>query len=298
MPLSDDVIVYPAHGAGSACGKNMMKETVDTLGNQKKVNYALRSDMTKEEFIQEVTDGLLPPPAYFPLNVKMNKEGYESIDNVLKQGSKALSPREFELLANDTGALVLDVRGKTDFVKGHVPRSIFIGLDGSFAPWVGDLIRDTQTPILLVVNKDRVEEAVTRLSRVGFDNTFGFLEGGIEAWEQAGFESDSVAQISAENLSGLNNPVIIDVRKEAEYNSQSVDEASNMPLSNINDHLAALPQDETFYVHCASGYRSVIASSILKARGIHNFKDVIGGLLALKETDIKIQDNVCDKKMS
>ena len=186
MPLNDDVIVYPAHGAGSACGKNMMKETVDTLGNQKKVNYALRADMTKDEFIKEVTDGLLPPPAYFPVNVKMNKEGYQSIDKVLKQGSRALDPKEFELIAGETGALVLDVRSKSDFVNSHIPRSIFIGLDGSFAPWVGDLIRDVETQILLVVDEERVEEAVTRLSRVGFDNTIGYLRGGIESWRDAG----------------------------------------------------------------------------------------------------------------
>ena len=181
MPLADDVIVYPAHGAGSACGKNMMKETVDTLGNQKKVNYALRADMTKEEFVKEVTDGLLPPPAYFPMNVKMNKEGYESIDKILEKGQHALSPKAFEAAANETGAVVIDVRHQNAFAKGHIPRSIFIGLDGDFAPWVGALIKDVQQPILLVVPEDRVEEAVTRLSRVGFDNTFGYLKGGFEA---------------------------------------------------------------------------------------------------------------------
>ena len=293
MPLADDVIVYPAHGAGSACGKNMMKETVDTLGNQKRVNYALRADMTKDEFIKEVTDGLMPPPAYFPLNVKMNKEGYESIDTVLQQGTKALSPKEFELIANELGALVLDVRSKKDFVEGHIPRSIFIGLDGSFAPWVGDLIKDVHTPLLLVVDEERVEEAVTRLSRVGFDKTMGFLKGGIKAWQQDGLEIDTVDQISAEELESIDDPFIVDVRKEAEYQSQGLQVAENMPLRGINNHIQELPVEGTFYIHCASGFRSVIASSILKSRGIHNFKDVKGGLLALKETNLKIQENVC-----
>jgi glyoxylase-like metal-dependent hydrolase (beta-lactamase superfamily II)/rhodanese-related sulfurtransferase len=293
MPLADDVIVYPAHGAGSACGKNMMKETVDTLGNQKRVNYALRPDMSKDEFIKEVTDGLMPPPAYFPLNVKMNKEGYESIDTVLQQGTKALSAKEFDLIANELGALVLDVRSKKDFVEGHIPRSIFIGLDGSFAPWVGDLIKDVHTPLLLVVDEERVEEAVTRLSRVGFDKTMGFLKGGIKAWLQDGFEVDTVDQISAEELESLDDPFIVDVRKEAEYQSQGLQVSENMPLRNINNHIQELPREGTFYIHCASGFRSVIASSILKSRGIHNFKDVKGGLLALKETNLKIQENVC-----
>ncbi len=293
MPLNDDVIVYPAHGAGSACGKNMMKETVDTLGNQKKVNYALRADMTKDEFIKEVTDGLLPPPAYFPVNVKMNKEGYQSIDKVLKQGSRALDPKEFELIAGETGALVLDVRSKSDFVNSHIPRSIFIGLDGSFAPWVGDLIRDVETQILLVVDEERVEEAVTRLSRVGFDNTIGYLRGGIESWRDAGFELDSIGQISAEDLAKLDGPAIIDVRKESEFNLLGVAEAANIPLTNINNHLQELPSDETFFMHCASGFRSVIASSILKSRGIHNFKDIRGGMAAIKDTNFELIENSC-----
>ena len=200
MPLADDVIVYPAHGAGSACGKNMMKETVDTLGNQKKMNYALRADMTRDEFIKEVTDGLLPPPQYFPLNVKMNKEGYEDIDTVLKRGTQALSPDAFEVAANETGAIVLDVRHQDDFAKGHVPRSIFIGLDGSFAPWVGALIADVEQPILLITPEGREEETVTRLSRVGFDNTLGYLKGGVEAWKEAGKEIDTVDSVNAEEF--------------------------------------------------------------------------------------------------
>lgn len=293
MTLPDELIVYPAHGAGSACGKHMMKETVDTLGNQKKMNYALRADMTKDEFIKEVTDGLEAPPAYFPLNVKMNKEGYASIDEVLKTGNVALSPRAFETAANETGALMLDVRTKTDFVKSHVPRSIFIGLDGSFAPWVGDLIRDTATPILLIANEGQVTEAVTRLSRVGFDNTIGYLQGGITAWKSAGMEIDHVNQVTAEELAEMKDAFIVDSRKPTEYNAEHVDGAINTPLSEINAHLSSFPTDKPFQIHCASGYRSVIASSILKARGIHNFADVIGGFKALKTTALKTTDFVC-----
>ena len=298
MPLSDDVVVYPAHGAGSACGKNMMKETVDTLGNQKKVNYALRADMTKEEFVKEVTDGLLPPPAYFPLNVKMNKEGYESIDNVLNQGMRALDPEAFEMEAEQHEALVLDVRHQDEFSKGFVPRSIFIGLDGDFAPWVGSLVKDTLTPLLLVVPEGKEEEAVTRLARVGFDNTLGYLKGGIEAWKKAGKEVDTVDRISAEEVArkvsetgGL--PPVFDVRKESEYLSEHVIDVAHTPLSNLNDHLAEFPKEEDFYVHCASGYRSMISSSILKARGYHNVIDIEGGFKALQNTDIPVSEYVC-----
>ena len=288
MPLSNDVIVYPAHGAGSACGKNMMKETVDTLGNQKKMNYALREDMTREEFIKEVTDGLLPPPNYFPLNVKMNKEGYDSFDTVLARGTKALTPKEFEELANTTGAVVLDVRHQKDFIKAHVPNSIFIGLDGGFAPWVGDLIADVQQPILLIVEKGREEEAVTRLSRVGFDNTLGYLEGGVEAWLDSGREIDTLQSVSAEVLKVKleNNVPVFDVRKDNEFNSAHIPTAKHTSLSCLNDYLEEFPSQEDFYVHCAGGYRSVIAASILKNRGIHNVIDVAGGFKAIKETGI------------
>jgi glyoxylase-like metal-dependent hydrolase (beta-lactamase superfamily II)/rhodanese-related sulfurtransferase len=248
MPLADDVIVYPAHGAGSACGKNMMKETVDTLGNQKKMNYALRADMTREEFIKEVTDGLLPPPQYFPLNVKMNKEGYEDIDTVLERGTQALGPDAFEAAANETGAIVLDVRHQDDFAKGHVPRSIFIGLDGSFAPWVGALIADVKQPILLVTPEGREEETVTRLSRVGFDHTLGYLKGGIEAWEKAGKEIDTVDSVNAEQLKTLmeKGVPVYDVRKESEFNAEHVEKAHLTPLDYINDYLAEFPEKETF----------------------------------------------------
>jgi glyoxylase-like metal-dependent hydrolase (beta-lactamase superfamily II)/rhodanese-related sulfurtransferase len=292
MPLADHVTVYPAHGAGSACGKNMMKETVDSLGNQKKMNYALRADMTEAEFIKEVTEGLMPPPAYFPLNVKLNKEGYDSIDKVIKQGSHALSPREFEVAANETGAIVLDVRHLNDFAAAHVPRSIFIGLEGSFAPWVGDLIRDVSVPILLVVDDEKIEEAITRLSRVGFDNTIGYLKGGIAAWRAAGKEIDSVDQITAEDLAKIADAKIVDVRKPSEYQAEHVADAENFSLSELNDHLSALPKDK-FYVHCAGGYRSMIAASVLKSRGYHDLVDVKGGFAAIKKTSLPTTDYVC-----
>lgn len=296
MPLADDVIVYPAHGAGSACGKNMMKETVDTLGNQKKMNYALRPDMTKEEFIEEVIDGLLPPPQYFPLNVKLNKEGYEDIQDILKRGTTALSPKAFEAAANETGAIVLDVRHQDDFAKGHIPRSIFIGLDGSFAPWVGALIADVQQPLLLVTPKGLEEEAITRLSRVGFDNTLGYLKGGFQAWKDAAMEYDTVNQVTAEELKkemATSKKAIFDVRKNSEYLSEHVLDADNTPLDYLNDHLAAFPDNKPFYVHCAGGYRSMIASSILKSRGIHNLIDVKGGFKDIKEAGIPVSEFVC-----
>ncbi|MBT8235187.1 MAG: MBL fold metallo-hydrolase [Bacteroidia bacterium] len=296
MPLADDVIVYPAHGAGSACGKNMMKETVDTLGNQKKMNYALRSDMTRDEFIKEVTDGLLPPPKYFPLNVKMNKEGYADIKEVIDRGTTMLSPEAFEVAANDTGAVVLDVRHQDDFVKGHIPRSIFIGLNGDFAPWVGALIADVEQPILLVTPEGKEEEAVTRLSRVGFDNTLGILKGGFEAWKKAGMEVDSIKSITAEEMKATlekETVPVLDVRKESEYKSEHVVDAQLAPLDFLNDHLAEVPKEETFMVHCAGGYRSVIASSILKSRGIHNLIDIKGGFDAIKEAGIEVTDYVC-----
>ncbi len=268
----------------------MMKETVDTLGNQKKMNYALREDMTREEFIKEVTDGLMPPPSYFPLNVKMNKEGYDSFDEVISRGTKALNPQEFENLANTTGAVVLDVRHQKDFMKGHVPKSIFIGLDGGFAPWVGDLIADVKQPILLIVDEGREEEAVMRLSRVGFDNTLGYLNGGIKAWQQADKEIDSMESISATQLKErMNGQVpIFDVRKDNEFETAHIPNAKHTSLSFINDYLNEYPTKEPFYVHCAGGYRSVIAASILKSRGIHNVIDVAGGFKAIKEADIEI----------
>lgn len=297
MPLADDVIVYPAHGAGSACGKNMSKETVDTLGNQKKTNYALRADMTKTEFIEEVTDGLLPPPSYFPLNVKMNKEGYDDIDEVLERGTRELSPDAFEAAANETGAVILDVRHQNDFAKGHIPRSIFIGIDGGFAPWVGALIADTEQPILLVADEGREEETITRLSRVGFDGTLGYLKGGFKAWKDAGKQTDSVKSVTASELetavkADANTPVF-DVRKPGEFEAEHLEVAESTPLDYINKHLSEFPNKEEFYIHCAGGYRSMIAASILKSRGIHNLIDVQGGYKAIKETELKTTNFVC-----
>ncbi len=296
MPLADDVIVYPAHGAGSACGKNMMKETVDTLGNQKKMNYALRANMTKAEFVKEVTDGLLPPPKYFPLNVKMNREGYEDIGDVMRRGNIALAPDAFEAAANETGAVVLDVRHQNDFVKGHVPRSIFIGLDGDFAPWVGALIADTQQPILLVAPTGKEKEAITRLSRVGFDGTIGYLKGGFEGWKKEGKDYDIIPSVSATNakekLDKTHSP-IFDVRKESEFLSEHLVDAHNTPLDFLNRHLAEFPKQDDFYVHCAGGYRSVIAASILKSRGIHNLVNIEGGFGALKIAGAPVSDYVC-----
>ncbi|MFA0960424.1 rhodanese-like domain-containing protein [Roseivirga sp. BDSF3-8] len=295
MPLADDIIVYPGHGAGSACGKNMMKETVDTLGNQKKMNYALRENMTKEEFVKEVTDGLLPPPQYFPLNVQMNKEGYDSIDDVLEKGLRKLGPDAFEAAANETGAILLDVRHQNEFVKGFVPNSVFIGLDGSFAPWVGALIRDVKQPILLISPEGREEEAVTRLARVGFDNVLGYLEGGVEAWNQAGKELDTMALESAEDMATAykQGAIIVDVRKPGEYQSEHVENAMNIPLDFLNEQMAEVPKDKSFHIHCAGGYRSVIAGSILKSRGYHDLINVEGGYKAIKETDVPKTDYVC-----
>lgn len=296
MTLPDDTIVYPGHGAGSACGKNMSKETVGSIGDQKQNNYALRADMTKEEFIKEVTDGLLPPPAYFPLNVKLNKEGYESIDEVLKKGDNALNPKAFEAAANETGAVVLDVRHQNNFVNGHVPRSIFIGIDGGFAPWVGAMIKDVEQPILLITPEGRLEETITRLSRVGFDNIIGYLEGGFDAWKSAGMEIDTIKSITADEFAQIRNNEtikVMDVRKNSEYLSEHVIDAENAPLDDINKHLAEFSGDETSYVHCAGGYRSVIAASILKSRGIHNVVDVKGGFGAIKNTDVPRSAYVC-----
>ncbi len=296
MPLADDLMVYPAHGAGSACGKNMMKETVDTLGHQKEMNYALRANMTKEEFIEEVTDGLLPPPAYFPMNVKMNKEGYKNIEEVMEKGQVALSPDAFETAANETGAVMLDIRHQDQFANGHIPGSIFIGLDGSFAPWVGDLIRDVKQPILLIGDENRIEEAITRLSRVGFDNTLGYLDGGFKRWRNEGKEIDTVKSISASEFKAKMSETevpVFDVRKPGEFQSEHVQNAHHTSLSEINDHLAEYPEDKDFYVHCAGGYRSMIAASILKSRGIHNLVDIKGGFKAIKEEGVKTSDYVC-----
>ena len=296
MPLADDVLVYPAHGAGSACGKNLSKETVGTLGEQKKTNYALRADMTKEEFIKEVTEGLLPPPQYFPLNVKMNKEGYEDIQDVLESGTRPLSAEAFEVAANETGAVILDVRHQYEFAKGHIPQSIFIGIDGGFAPWVGALVGNVKQAILLVTPEGREEETVTRLARVVFDNTLGYLKGGVEAWKKEGKQLDSVEGIETSELKirmEANELEIFDVRKPGEFLSEHIPNAHNTPLDFINEHMAEFPSKNPFYVHCAGGYRSMIAASILKSRGIHNLIDIKGGFAKIKETGIEVSDYIC-----
>lgn len=298
MPLPDDIIVYPAHGAGSACGKNMSKETTDTLGHQKKTNYALRPDMTKEEFIKEVTTGLVEPPAYFPLNVMMNIQGYESIDKVLERGLHAMTPEAFETAANETGALMLDVRDAQTFAKGFIPNSVNIGLEGSFAPWVGTLIPDIKHEILLICEPGTEEEVVTRLSRVGYDYVIGYLQGGVDAWRKAGKELDTITSISAGELADIyaKDPSIpvLDVRKESEYLSEHLIGAENTPLDFINNAMTAIDKNKTYYVHCAGGYRSMIFNSILRARGYDNLIDVKGGFKSLKESgSFRITDYVC-----
>ena len=296
MPLPDDVLVYPAHGAGSACGKNMSKETWDTLGNQKKTNYALKA-ATKEQFIKEVTDGLLPPPAYFPQNVAMNKGVIESVDSVKERGMRALTPDQFELVAETEGALLLDTRNAETFKDAFIPRSINIGIKGDFAPWVGAMVPDVKHPLLLVTDEGMEDEVVTRLARVGYDNVFGYLKGGIEAWKAGGKEVDSIERISAEEFAKrfhANKLRVVDVRKDGEYEAEHVDGAWHASLQYINQNLAAFSKEETNYIHCAGGYRSMIAASLLKARGYHNLVEVRGGFNAIKNTtDVKVTDYVC-----
>ncbi|WP_194976812.1 MBL fold metallo-hydrolase [Aquiflexum lacus] len=297
MPLADDIIVYPAHGAGSACGKNMSKETTDTLGNQKKTNYALQ-EMTKEEFIKEVLTGLTPPPSYFPQNVLMNIQGYDSIDDVLERGIKPLSPAAFEAAANETGAVILDTRDAQVFAKGFIPNSINIGIDGSFAVWVGALVPDLKQEILIVAEEGREEEVVTRLARVGYDYAIGYIKGGFESWAKDGREVDTITSVSAEELAHIiekeGNVNILDVRKNSEYLSEHVIDAENAPLDYINESMAQVNKDKTYYVHCAGGYRSMVFNSILKARGFDNLIDVKGGFDAIKDSALfKVSDYVC-----
>ncbi|NJL13635.1 MAG: MBL fold metallo-hydrolase [Microscillaceae bacterium] len=296
MPLADEVLVYPAHGAGSACGKNMSKETFDTLGHQKQTNYALKAK-TKEEFIQKVTEGILPPPQYFAKNVMMNKQGYDSIDVVMQRGTMALSVADFEEIANQEMALVLDTRAPQTFAKGFIPNSIFIGLEGSFAPWVGALIPDLQQAILIVADPGREEEVVMRLARVGYDNALGFLQGGFEAWQQAGKEVDTILSISAESLAQKlaagQVPHLLDARKPTEFEAEHAEAAINFPLDYINERMAELDRAEAYHLHCAGGYRSMIMASILKARGFEKVVDIDGGFKAMQETDIPRTAFVC-----
>jgi hydroxyacylglutathione hydrolase len=298
MTLGDDVIVYPAHGAGSACGKNLSKETVGTIGDQKKSNYALRETMTKEEFVIEVLDGISPPPQYFSKNAKLNQRGYSALDQVLSKGDTPLSVETFEQLAKSEGALVLDVRTQQDFVKNHIPGAIFIGLNGGFAPWVGALITDINQPILLVTPKGKSEEAVTRLARVGYDNTLGYLEGGMDAWITSKKETDHLISISAEEFSQKTKAGklhILDVRKDGEYASMhlKIDGLQHFALDYINQQMNQIDPHKTYHIHCAGGYRSVIAASILKARGFHKIIDIAGGFAALKKTDLPLSEFVC-----
>lgn len=296
MPLSDDLIVYPNHGAGSACGKMMSKETTDTLGNQKKTNYALNPKMTEDEFVTAVLTGLTNPLGYFPANVLMNIKGYENLDAVLKKAKSPLNPTEFEVVANETRALILDTREASEFAKGFIPNSINIGLDGSFAMWVGEMISDIKQEILLVTEEGKEEESMIRLSRIGYDHTIGYLNGGMDTWKKGGFELDTVSRISAKELEetiDFTETLIFDVRKKSEYLSEHLIDAVNVPLNEINNHLAEFPKDKKFVLHCAGGYRSMIAASILKQRGWDNFVDVIGGFTEIKNTNLLKTDYVC-----
>jgi len=292
MPLPDALIVYPGHGAGSACGKNMSNETTDTLGHQKQSNYALRADMTKEEFMAEVLSGLMPPPGYFPQNVLLNIKGYESFDKVMRKGKQALSPISFEAAANETEAVIIDTRDPQVFAQGFIPNSINVGIDGSFATWVGTLVPDVTIPLLLVCDTGREDEAITRLSRVGFDNCLGYLHGGFEAWQQAGNEVDRIESISAAEFADIieqdpasHNLQILDVRKKSEFQSEHIPAAINAPLDYINDSMLLVNPTKTGYVHCAGGYRSMVFISILKARGYNNLIDIQGGFKAIKATE-------------
>ncbi|MEY3425942.1 MAG: hypothetical protein RL265_1072 [Bacteroidota bacterium] len=295
MTLADDVVVYPAHGAGSSCGKNMSKETVSTIGEQKQMNYALRSNMTEAEFVKEVTDGLLPPPGYFGMNVMMNKTGYENITDVMERSLQALTPEGFEAAANETGAVVLDTRNAKIFSEGFIPNSINIGLDGQFAPWVGAMLPDVNQELLLVTEIGQEEETVKRLARVGYDHVIGFLKDGFEAWKIAGKEMDSVTRISADDFAERfkNAPIVIDVRKPGEFAAEHVDGAKSIPLDFINEDMAEFPKEEPFILHCAGGYRSMIAASILKSRGYNNFIEVEGGFSAIAKTAVPKTDYVC-----
>ena len=298
MPMSDELIVYPNHGAGSACGKMMSKETTDTLGHQKAVNYALQP-MTEDEFVKSILTGLTAPPGYFPKNVLMNIQGYESLDTVMERGNKALSPEAFEVAANETGALVLDTRDASEFVKGFIPRSINIGLDGSFAQWVGEMIPDIRQQILLVTENGKEEEAIIRLSRVGYDGAIGYLKDGFQSWVKAGKDVDVLKRINAEEFAKQyeHKPLLIDVRKKSEFDSEHVLGAVNIPLNEINRHLAAFPKDKPFILNCAGGYRSMIAASMLKQRGWDNFVDVIGGFTEIKKTSVPKSEHVCPSTM-
>jgi glyoxylase-like metal-dependent hydrolase (beta-lactamase superfamily II)/rhodanese-related sulfurtransferase len=296
MPLPDDLIVYPNHGAGSACGKMMSKETTDTLGNQKRTNYALNPDLTEDEFVKVLLHGLTNPPGYFPKNVLMNINGYESLDLVMERANQPLTPIEFEAIANESDVLVLDTRQAAEFAKGFIPNSINIGLDGNFAMWVGEMIHDIKQNILLVTDLGKEAESMIRLSRVGYDHTIGYLKGGFEAWSKTGREIDTINRISASTLEKelvAKKILVIDVRKKSEFESEHLVDAINIPMHEINQHLAEFPKNQTFILHCAGGYRSIIAGSILKQRGWDNFVDVVGGFVEIKKTALPRTNYVC-----
>lgn len=300
MALPDNLIVYPAHGAGSACGKNMSKETFDTLGNQKKVNYALQPQ-SKQQFIAAVTDGLTPPPYYFPKNVMINKTGAKTLEDV-KTSIQALSPEAFEVAANELSAVMIDTRAAQTFKDGFVPNSINIGIKGDFAPWVGTLITDIEQPILFIADHESIEEVITRLSRVGYDNIVGYLAGGIEAWKAAGKEVDTIESISAEDFAkkyteNEGKLLVKDVRKETEYRAEHIEEAECVSLAYLSNNMAAFSKDETNYIHCAGGYRSMIAASILKSRGYDNIVDIAGGFAAIAKTEVPRSNFVCQSKL-
>ncbi|MEP0132058.1 MAG: MBL fold metallo-hydrolase [Eudoraea sp.] len=300
MPLNDNLIVYPNHGAGSACGKMMSKETTDTLGHQKKVNYALRPDMTKDEFIKELLTGLTAPPGYFPQNVLLNIKGYESLDTVRERGEKPLPPNAFEVVANETNALMLDTRKPEDFAKGHIPNSISIGLDGNFAQWVGEMIPDVQQEILLITYPDKEEEAITRLSRVGYDHTIGFLDGGFKSWQKARKQVERIKRITANQFEKAyfgEGPLAFDIRKKSEFDSEHVIGAINVPLNELNEHLSQFPIDKPFVLYCEGGYRSMIAASILMQRGWEDFVDVADGFDEIKKTKVEKSDYICPTTM-
>ena len=296
MPLSDDLIVYPNHGAGSACGKMMSKETTDTLGNQKRTNYALNPDLTEDEFVKVLLHGLTNPPGYFPKNVLMNINGYESLDQVMARAKQPLTPIEFETVANESDVLILDTRPAANFAQGFIPNSINIGLDGNFAMWVGEMIHDIKQDILLVTDLGKEEESMIRLSRVGYDHTIGYLKGGFDAWAKTGREIDTIERITASDLEkelAEKKVLLIDVRKKSEFESEHLVDAINIPMHEINQHLAEFPKDQPFILHCAGGYRSIIAGSILKQRGWDNFVDVVGGFAEIKKTALPRTNYVC-----
>ena len=297
LPLSDDLIVYPGHGAGSACGKNMSKETQDTLGNQKKTNYALSTEMSEDDFVKAVLTGLTPPPGYFPHNVIMNIKGYDSIDDVRERALKGLTASEFKSAADTEGVVVLDTRSAAEYASGHVPGSVNVGVEGSFASWVGTVIPDVKTSIVFIADEGQEEEVVTRLSRVGFDNVNGFLKGGINAWSKEGYPVGKVEQVDADELLALMNKGeknVIDVRRASEYSSEHLVDVANYPLDYWKDSLASLKENERYYVHCAGGYRSMVFISLLKKEGYLNLVDVKGGFSAIKATGkAKVTDYVC-----